>query len=133
MDKQKQNDARPQGFRGNYRSAQEKVQETGREAAPEKKKAAPKPKKRPAAGKTKRRARKKGRGKKIAVAVLAVLFIALVAGGVIRIVKINSNKTVHMLPEIYDIETPEPKASAAPAGEGAPEALDNFIAEGAGT
>lgn len=124
MDKQKQNAARPQGFRGNYRAAPEKAQESRREAAPEKKKPAPKPKKQSMAEKTKRRAKKKGRGKKIAVAVLAVLLTALIAGGVIWIVRANANKTVHMLPEIYDIETPE----VLPA-----ESQGSFIAEGAGT
>ena len=128
MEKQNKYSARPQGFRGSSRPAPAKAQEE----APKKKPAAKKrvPKKR-----TKRRVQRRRSisFKKLAIIIAAALLAALIAFLVIRGVIISKNKTVHMLPEIYDIETPEPTASPFIAGEGAPEALDNFIAEGSGT
>ncbi len=126
MDKQNKHSARPQGFRGNSRPAPAKAQEE-LPKKPAAKKTAPKPQKKH----TRRRVQRKKRisGKLLLILIAVALVVALTAFFVIRGVIISKNKTVHMLPEIYDIETTEAPGYLVPAGEGAPEALDNFIAE----
>lgn len=134
MDKQKQYSARPQGFRGSRRPEPAKAQEEQPKKKPAAKKAAPKPPKKRAKRRVQRR--KRLSAKQLLVIIAAVLAAALIAFFVIRGVIVSKNKTVHMLPEIYDIETPEEEAADAytaagtEAVEGAP--VDNFIAEGSG-
>jgi len=52
-----------------------------------------------------RKARRKVNIKKLLIAILAVIITAAVAGGVFWAVHAYKNRTVHMLPEITDIET----------------------------
>lgn len=123
MDKQNKYSARPQGFRGNSRPAPERAQEEMPKKKPAAKKAAPKKRAR------RRVQRKRLSAKQLLIIIAVVLAAALIAFFVIRGVIISKNKTVHMLPEIYDVETTEEPGSSVPSGEGAPEALDSFIAE----
>ena len=125
MDKQNKYSARPQGFRGTYRPSPAKE----KEEAPEKKKApAKKPVRKPRKKRTQRRKRVNIR--RWLLLAVAVLILALIAGLIIRAVVKNANKTVHMLPEIYDIETaaPETNLFADASGQDAV-TQDNFIAE----
>jgi len=127
MDKQNKYSARPQGFRGNYRPVPQAV----KEETPDKKKRRVK-KAVPKKAKINNRRRKRTSIRKWLLPVAAALIFMLIAGVIIRAVVINANKTVHMLPEIYDIATPEPDAGLfAPAGT-QETAGENFIAEGSG-
>ena len=127
MDKQNNYSARPQGFRGNSRPAPAKAQEEAPKKKPAAKKAAPKVSKK----RTKRslQHRKRISARLLLIIIAVALVAALTAFFVIRGVINSKNKTVHMLPEIYDVQTAEPTASPFMAGEGAPESLDAFMAE----
>lgn len=86
---------------GTVRRSAPALKKPAQQAAPA---AAKKPAKRKHRANKARKARRKVNIKRILIASLAVLAAAAIAGGVIWAVHSYKNRTIHMLPEIRDIE-----------------------------